>query len=156
MRIVVDCEFTQLNANSKLISMALVAEDGREIYFELSDSFEVSDCSDFVKEHVLPQLSGGDAQCTIVHAQRELLKFLDAFENVEILTDAPQWDWEFFCDLVYVDGKWPGNVSNKPLNLISLYNEIASDVEINEAPELPHHALLDARLLVGYYLKYIK
>lgn len=156
MKIVVDCEFTQLNANSKLISMALVAEDGREIYFELTDSFEVSGCSDFVKEHVLPQLSGGDAQCTIVQAQGELLRFLDAFESVEILTDAPQWDWEFFCDLVYVDGKWPSNVSNKPLNLISLYNEVASEVEINEAPELPHHALLDARLLASYYLKYIK
>lgn len=47
MRLFLDCEFTQLTAQAKLISLALVAEDGREFYVELLDSWRLEDCSDF-------------------------------------------------------------------------------------------------------------
>lgn len=154
MKTVVDCEFTQLNLSSKLISMALVAENGRELYFELSDNYIVSDCSQFVFENVLPQLSGGPASMTLATARRALLDFLSGFDHVQIMTDAPLWDWEFFCSMAYHQGKWPNNVLNRPTNLIDLYNE--SGVQVDDAPELPHHALLDARLLMGYYKKYLK
>ncbi|WP_455886905.1 hypothetical protein [Pseudomonas rustica] len=154
MKIVVDCEFTQLNATSKLISMALVAEDTQELYFELTDNYELSDCSDFVLEHVVPQLDGGHAACTIHDAQEKLQAFLKRFEFVQIMSDAPLWDWEFFCEIAYFNNKWPGNVLNRPINLIDLYNE--KDIQVGNAPELPHHALLDARLLMSYYKKYLR
>lgn len=154
MKIVVDCEFTQLNANSRLISMALVAEDAQELYFELSDNYQVEDCSAFVIEHVIPQLDGGHATCTIASAQEKLQAFLTKFEFVQIMSDAPLWDWEFFCEIAYYKNKWPGNVSNRPVNLIDLYNE--TSIQVEDAPELPHHALLDARLLMHYYKKYLK
>lgn len=35
MRVFLDCEFTKLSAAAKLISLALVAEDGREFYVRL-------------------------------------------------------------------------------------------------------------------------
>lgn len=54
-----DCEFTRLSAAAKLISLALVAEDGREFYVELLDAWREEDCSDFVKEILLPQPWGG-------------------------------------------------------------------------------------------------
>lgn len=154
MKIVVDCEFTQLNATSKLISMALVAEDAQELYFELKDNYELSDCSDFVLENVIPQLDGCDVALTIYGAQEKLQAFLKGFEFVQIMTDAPLWDWEFFCDIAYLNNKWPSNVLNRPINLIDLYNE--KDIQLEDAPELPHHALLDARLLMSYYKKYLK
>lgn len=154
MKVVVDCEFTQLNANSKLISMALVAEDAQELYFELSENYQVEDCSAFVKEHVIPQLDGGHAACTIATAQERLQAFLTKFEFVEIMSDAPLWDWEFFCEIAYYKNKWPGNVSNRPINLIDLYNE--TSIQVEGALELPHHALLDARLLMNYYKNYLK
>lgn len=56
MKIFLDCEFTQLNRDSKLISLALVSESGREFYVELIDTYLVEDCSDFVIQNVLPQL----------------------------------------------------------------------------------------------------
>ena len=37
MKIFLDCEFTQLNQYSKLISLALVSESGEEFYVELTD-----------------------------------------------------------------------------------------------------------------------
>lgn len=85
MKIVVDCEFTQLNATSKLISMALVTEDAQELYFELIGNYELSDCSDFVLEHVVPQLDGGHVACTIHAAQEKLQAFLKRFEFVQIM-----------------------------------------------------------------------
>ena len=56
MKIFLDCEFTKLNRDSKLISLALVSESGREFYVELIDTYLVEDCSDFVIQNVLPQL----------------------------------------------------------------------------------------------------
>ena len=56
--------------------------------------------------------------------------------------------------MAYHQGKWPNNVSNRPTNLIDLYNE--RGVQVDDAPELPHHALLHARLLMLYYKKYLK
>lgn len=41
------------------------------------------------------------------------------------------------------------NVYNRPLNLIDMFND--KDLVGDDAPELPHHALLDARLLMNYY-----
>lgn len=154
MKIVVDCEFTQLNASAKLISMALVAEAGHELYFELNDNYVITDCSDFVVEKVLPQLSGGSDSIPLVAARRELLRFLANFDNVEIMSDAPVWDWKFFCSIAYHQENWPTNVSNIPVNLIDLF--IEREVDGEDAPELPHHALLDARLLMSYYKQYLR
>lgn len=39
MRLFLDCEFTKLSATAKLISLALVAENGREFYVELLDTW---------------------------------------------------------------------------------------------------------------------
>jgi len=38
LKIFLDCEFTQLNQYSKLISLALVSESGEEFYVELTDN----------------------------------------------------------------------------------------------------------------------
>lgn len=154
MKVVVDCEFTQLNPDSKLISMALVAEDGRELYFELNDNYTISDCSEFVVERVLPQLTGDQDLMSTEDARNRLLGFLAKFDGVDIMSDAPAWDWDFFCSIAYHQGKWPNNISNRPVNLIDLYNE--KGIQTDDAPELPHHALLDARMLMHYYKKYLK
>ena len=40
-------EFTDLHWQAKLVSIGLVAEDGRTFYAELSDTYQVADCSAF-------------------------------------------------------------------------------------------------------------
>jgi len=54
MRVFVDTEFTDF-IDCDLISVGLVAEDGREFYGERSD-FDMRACSEFVRAAVLPQL----------------------------------------------------------------------------------------------------
>lgn len=48
MKLFLDCEFTQLNRDAKVISLALVSEAGHEYYVELTDTYVTQDCSDFV------------------------------------------------------------------------------------------------------------
>lgn len=108
MRLFLDCEFTQLTAQAKLISLALVGQDRREFYVEVIDAWREEDCSEFVKEIVLSQLWGGEYAMPILKARSALLQFLATYdEELDIATDAHVYDWELFCELAYDDGKWP-------------------------------------------------
>ena len=153
MKLFLDCEFTQLNQSTKLISLALVSEDGDEFYVELTDTYQVEDCSDFVIENVLPQLNLPAHGVSLVGAQVALKTFLNGLDSpLEICSDAPEWDWDFFWQLAYVDHRWPSNVTNQATNLIHLFRDLeADDIGDMIIPELPHHALLDAKLLAGLY-----
>ncbi|MCH5518709.1 3'-5' exoribonuclease [Pseudomonas syringae] len=153
MKIFLDCEFTRLNRDTKLISLALVSEAGHEYYVELTDTYVTQDCSDFVIQNVLPQLNVPVHGQTLVEAQASLLAFLNSLEGlVEVCSDAPEWDWDFFCDLAYVNNRWPAHVANRATNLIPLFRHLeADDIGDVVLPELPHHALLDARLLADLY-----
>lgn len=145
MRLYLDCEFTELSAAAKLISLALVGPDGREFYVEVIDTWRKDDCSEFVIEIVLPQLWGGEYAMPIIEARAALLRFLATYdEELEIVTDAPVYDWELFCELAYHDGKWPKNVRNFPTDTTTL-------TATNDGEELPHHALLDARIIASMF-----
>lgn len=153
MKLFLDCEFSQLNKDTKLISLALVAESGQEFYVELLDTYGITDCSEFVIEHVLPQLNPSLHGQTFAEAQASLNGFLARFDEVtEICTDAPDWDWDFFCDLAYVNHRWPTHVMNRPINLTTLFSQVNTNtLEDVEFPDLPHHALLDARILADLH-----
>ena len=153
MKLFLDCEFTQLNRDTKVISLALVSEAGHEYYVELIDTYVTQDCSDFVIQNVLPQLDLSLHGQTLSEAQASLLAFLSDLEGpLEVCSDAPEWDWDLFCQLAYVDHRWPGNVANRATNLILLFRPLeADDIGNVTLPELPHHALLDARLLADLY-----
>lgn len=144
MRVFLDCEFTKLSAAAKLISLALVAEDGREFYVELLDTWQEEDCSDFVKEIVLPQLWGGSYALPIVEARISLLRFLTSFKRRSRSSLMPLSTIGSFCDLVYEEGRWPRIVRNFPTDATTLS-------PTSEGEELPHHALLDARIIAGVF-----
>lgn len=147
MKLFLDTEFTQLNASKKLISLALVSESGAEFYVELSGTYNVGDCSEFVIDVVLPQLDNEKYGVTFSQAQAMLSEFLGQFEEqVEICSDAPTWDWDFFAEMACQDGKWPGNVSNRPVDISKLFDSKDPEIFV-ELRGVPHHALLDARVL---------
>jgi len=80
--------------------------------------------------------------------------FLGCFgEELEMCSDAPHWDWKFFCDLLCADHqRWPVQVVNQPTDLTSLFNQVNEDaLEGLELSDPPHHALLDARMLAELF-----
>jgi hypothetical protein len=154
LKIFLDCEFTQLNRDSKLISLALVSESGKEFYVELTDTYSVDDCSDFVIQNVLPQLDHTRYGQSLVEARAALRRFLSEFdEKLEVCSDAPHWDWGFFCDLACADHQpWPLQVVSQPTNLTILFNQVSAEaLEQLELSDLPHHALLDSRILAELF-----
>lgn len=131
MKLYLDCEFNEFKGD--LISMALVAEDGREFY-------EVLPCVNpgaWVAEHVMPVL--GKAPVAIGEFQISLQHFLRQFESVHIVADWPE-DIQHFCNSLITG---PGSRLNTP----PLTMEV---VRIDAPSDQPHNALADARGIERY------
>tara|TARA_R110001606_G_scaffold355628_1_gene506662 strand:- start:10387 stop:10839 length:453 start_codon:yes stop_codon:yes gene_type:complete len=147
-RAYLDTEFTTLNQYTyKLISLALVVLQGPELYIELTDAWEECDCSDFVLEVVLPQLDLSTHGRGTEQARIKLLEFLEELGPVEIISDAPRWDWPLLM--------WLAGPAGLPANVTQ--GEIWGDVVIDYfGAEPPHHALKDARLLADLQERQLK
>ena len=81
MKLFLDCEFTQLNRETKLISLALVPEVGEAFYVELTDTYRVEDCSEFVIQNVLPQLHLSRYGKSLASAQTAIRSYLDSLRK---------------------------------------------------------------------------
>ncbi|SFP65099.1 hypothetical protein SAMN05216229_104162 [Geopseudomonas sagittaria] len=136
--IYIDTEFTQLSLDRRLISLALVDAAGAEFYVELSDGWSAADCSAFVDEIVLPQLDLARHGRPRTEAGPALHAFLANLGEVEIVGDALAWDWPLLLELLGPLGL--------PANVLGCRQV---DDPLGELPseDIPHHALLDARLL---------
>lgn len=147
MKLFLDTEFSSLlKAESQLISIALVAEDGREFYAERPpDSYRTS-CTRFVIEIVWPALWGARYEMSAAQLATALREWLQGFDFVEIVTDAPSWDFHFLRDaLDEPQLGWPPRVATRALYFT------ASDADIMayfaQPGRVQHHALYDARAL---------
>ncbi len=136
--IYLDTEFTQLSLDRQLISLALVDAGGAEFYVELSDGWCADDCSEFVHEHVLPQLDLARHGLPRHEARQALHAFLAGLGAVEIVGDALAWDWPLLLGLLEPLGL-PGNVRG--------CRQVDDPLGQLPSEDIPHHALLDARLL---------
>ena len=125
-----DTEFTGLIIYPRLISIGLVSEDGREFYAELSDTYQASQCDQFVQEAVLPRLGN----------------WLEGFdEPVVLATDSLSWDWPWVHEIFCEPYTWPENLDGKPL-ILNQSDEFNVAVENAFAGGLRrHHALDDAK-----------
>ena len=52
MKLFLDTEFTDLVPHNKLISIAMVSDTGNYFYAELTDTYELKDCSEFVINNI--------------------------------------------------------------------------------------------------------
>lgn len=151
MIIFFDTEFHDLVKTPKLISIGLVSEDSREFYGELSDTYEVDECSEFVQDTVLPLLEGGDVLMSRAQLRGRLKDWLESFtEPVTLATDSLAWDWPRMHELFPKPESWPANVDRIP-KLLSMnylddferFEEAAEEAFANGLRR--HHALDDAK-----------
>ncbi len=136
-QVIVDTEFTELfSDDAKPISIALVdAKTGDSCYVELS-GWELWDCSEFVVDNVLPQLTG--PSLTYEQACERLLAFLEAHQPFQLLSDAPIHDFPMLRQVLG---------SRCPIRSVSGLADLS--YLVGEGDENPHHALLDAQLLAA-------
>lgn len=140
-RAYLDCEFTSLDEFRELISLALVVPDGPEFYVEIEDGWVRNDCSNFVQEIVLPLLALERYGRPMIVARDELQLWLRQFDELEIISDAPQWDWPLLIRLAGPSGL-PKGVSAGTISY--------ADKALMAGIVFPHHALKDARLIASF------
>lgn len=150
MLIFFDTEFSELGIDPRLISIGLVSEDGtRTFYAELSDTYQLSDCSNFVREAVLPHLVGGEALMTMDGLTLRLGNWLESFEQpVQLATDSLSWDWPWIQELFSTPGTWPENLDGKPASLYEMVDSpflerSAEQIFQSHEPRLRRHYALD-------------
>ncbi|HDR9092000.1 hypothetical protein QZM46_23500 [Burkholderia vietnamiensis] len=146
MLLFLDTEYTGFRqADPKLISLALVAEDGqREFYVELADTWRSADCTEFVRREVLPLLNGSSD--THARARVELRDwFAAAPRHVQAACDSVT----DFCFLLELLGPpRPGNLAEHYFDLRPLIDTTVYDRTVAayyQADPRMHHALADAR-----------
>lgn len=155
MLVFLDTEFTDF-AKHGLISLALVAEDGCEFYAERTD-YRREDCSDFVRQEVLPLLGRvSGAACTQPELMERLRTWFERLPEPATLVFDFEGDWLLLADawLGASHRQAPPNVGGK-LHLAShtfthpIFEKALNAAYSDDWP--PHHALADARgLMAGY------
>ncbi len=156
MRVFFDTEFTKfqdMRCEPKLISIGCVSDNGKEFYAELSDTYQVSDCSDFVIWIVLPLLDRGDVMLLEAQAASRLKAWVESFgKEVVFMSDAPGYDWPFVQYLFNLYG-WPKNLHGKCGYVYFERHDQQKRYELALASywsthsARQHHALVDARSL---------
>ena len=131
MIIAIDTEFNDFQG--ELISMGLVAEDGKEFY-------EVLGCHDpspWVRKNVISVLNKAPVTRSVF--QRRLGEYLLKFKCIELIADWPE-DIAHFCQSLITG---PGMALCHPPLEIKIMRGLSSEGSI-----IPHNALEDARAIM--------
>jgi hypothetical protein len=159
MKVYFDTEFTDFVIDPALISIGFRAEDGREFYAELNDTYDESMCSWFVIETVLPSLWGAEYELSMKDLASKLKVWIEEFgEPVKLFADAPSYDWQWIFEIFeQAECEWPSNLvrnceNTQDLDGVSVrdqYNQAYEEFWLFnfEAGAVRHHALWDARCI---------
>lgn len=155
MNIYFDTEFTAFLFDPALISIGMVADDGREFYAELNDTYDENICSNFVIANVLPILWGREYEIGIEDLAQKLKIWIESFdEPVTLWADAPSIDWAWVQQIFdqYASG-WPENLDFKCRTTLGLATNRYHDACIEfwqstmSGGAVEHHALWNAHCI---------
>jgi hypothetical protein len=147
-RLFLDTEFTDLVPWNKLISIALMTEDGKYFYAELTDTYRHSDCSHFVINSVLPYLKGTEYRMTEGECALKITQWIEDLGNEYVLAmDNGDWDYPHLQKLIEMTSLWPSNlVRNKDIKFIINPDDVLEIVLQNKFDV--HNALDDAKVMM--------
>lgn len=149
MKIYIDTEFTDF-VQAKLISFGLAAENGKELYVELTDGWVPEACSAFVRDEVLPLLGRDPAQAMGRREARGLaMAWLKALGEVTLVYDATL-DWSLLVELLGLPDAGCSGIRREALAWPGSALARRCDDLLREAKEsnsYRHHALDDAKAL---------
>jgi hypothetical protein len=153
MKVFFDTEFTHFN-RPRLISAGFAAERGGTYYFELAEgqrTWRREECSDFVKETVLPLLGPENKRLSLEEAAHRLEGFLVLLrEPIELVCDS-DFDHRLLHSL------WQRTQITRPAQISGFGMHIPMPEGLRAAEEIfrdlpQHHAGNDARALRAGWL----
>ena len=133
MRLWIDTEFNEFRG--ALISMALVADDGREWY----EALPCEQPRPWVAQNVMPFV-GKEPLRNGIELALSLCFWLRQFDSVHIVADWPE-DIAHFCNALIVA---PGQRVDTPPLTFEVRRDLPNTADISK---IPHNALEDARSL---------
>lgn len=126
MNLFFDTEFSGLHKNTTLISIGIVAENGKKFYAEFSD-YDESQCDDWIQRNVIAHTIldgnealaarlGEDKSTTVVLGSKEdirheLTEWMKQFGKVQFVSDVCHYDMVLLIDIFGTAFDLPGNVS---------------------------------------------
>lgn len=140
MRYFFDTEFIEDGRTIDLISIGIIAEDGRTRYFESSEC-DYSRASPWVKENVLPHLRGGGYLLTRKQIADRVIDF--AGQSPEFWAYYADYDWVALCQLF-------GTMMDLPKGWPMYCRDVKQLCDDRGNPDLPkqteqeHDAMADA------------
>jgi hypothetical protein len=145
MKLYLDTEFTDLVPGNKLISIALVNENGDAFYAELTDTYERKDCSNFVIHYVLPFLKGKNYQMSRYDCALKIGQWIeDHDERCIIACDSPAWDLPHLKMLL--EPIWPENLEQDMVHLVRIPDALEQSIFLELEYDV-HNALDDAQVM---------
>ncbi len=148
MNVFFDTEFTGLTSEPRLLSIGMVADNGRELYLELTDGWSEAMCSPWVRQHVLPMLGQGE-RLTRRETGRRILDWLSFSNAPATLLGDTDWDTTLLANLMDECGV---DRESYRIELLAYANRAQATAfedakrryfETHKVPS--HHALNDAR-----------
>ena len=151
MKIFFDTEFTGLVQDTSLISIGLVAEDGRKLYMELND-YDETKINSWLQENVINKLDN-DVKFSRSEVAQKIADFIEPYDEVVMVSDCLAYDWVLFCDLFGGAMGIPGKIHYIPIDLSTMFFGSGIDPDVNReefagiAGESKHNALHDALVM---------
>lgn len=137
MKYAIDTEFIDTPTCSALISLAIVGEDDRSLYFEFDHPPD--EINAWLKANVVPHL--GIPHVSFQEAAQRIRMFVD--RQPEFWAYYGAYDWYWFCRLF-------GGFMEMPPNWPHLFNELAHlRQDIPNVSGAEHHALNDVRSVMA-------
>ena len=143
MRYFIDTEFIESGPNKPiyLISLGIVAEDGREYYAENSDAPLVA-ADEWVWENVIDKLHGPEAP--LARIRQDVLDFIGDDPRPEFWAWFADYDWVVFCQafgrMVDLPERWPKFCMD-----VKQWSVMLGDFRFPKQTGTEHDALEDAR-----------
>ncbi len=147
MRFALDTEFYEDGRTIELISIGIVAEDGRKYYAEVQGAGEICAKSDWLMENVHPYLTGPrKAKSQIA---MEIVQFVDL--EPEFWAWYASYDWVALCQLygamIDLPPTWPMFVRDLRQHYDDTNSELRPPAQDPELDGPEHNALADAHWL---------
>lgn len=144
MRYWFDTEFHDDGYHIALISIGILAEDGRE-YYAISSDYDKSRATPWLRENVLPLLGDGPAK-TRSTIQSELASFFSTGGVPEFWSECGEYDWIVLRQLFGSLTDWPQTWPYLSMDIEQWRLQIAAPAFPAQAHGL-HNALDDARMV---------
>ena len=151
MNYFLDTEFEEDGKDIMPISLAILTEDGRELYIEFDFDWGRARSSDFVNEHVLPYI-GKQPPISRDNAQKAILDFIGADPSPVFWAYYADYDWVLLCQLFGRMVELPKHFPKYCMDLQQWWIQVGQPKDAKpEKPREEHNALADAYWNRAFY-----